>query len=189
MDRSLIDHYYRSFNERRLGDAAALFTDDAEIDFAPGKPERGGQGYLRIADAWLRAFPNAHLTVERVECRTDTVSEVYLLGSGTHRDTLDFRSYRFKASGADALLHVRELLDLRDGKITASVVTIDMNDLVSQLTQIDYDELTRRIDRICAMRDALARAVGDVGRRREVADQIGIELDAARRALRPHFSR
>jgi hypothetical protein len=38
---------------------------------------------------------------------------------------LEFGAYRFKASGADAVLHVRELLDVHNGQITASVVTID----------------------------------------------------------------
>jgi SnoaL-like polyketide cyclase len=184
---ALIEQYYRCFNERRLADAAALFTDDAEIEFAPGKPEHGGQGYLRVAQAWLRAFPNAHVIVERIERRNDTVSEVYLVGTGTHRDTLEFGVYRFKASGTDAVLHIRELLDVQNGKITASAVTIDTNDLIGQLTQIDYIELGKRLDRICGLRDALARAGGDTERRRELANQIGFELDAARRTVRPHF--
>ena len=58
-----------------------------------------------------------------------------------------------------------------------------MNDLVSQLTRVDYDELARRIDRLRALGDELAHAIGDATRQRHVANRLGVEVDAA------HFNR
>jgi SnoaL-like polyketide cyclase len=189
MSRSLINQYYRCFNERRFTDAAAMFADDAEVELVPGKPERGGVGYLHFAETWTAAFPHGALTVERIDQRSASVCEVYLVATGAHKGVLDFGAYRFRASGVNAVLHLRELLDIRGDKIVAAVLTLDLNDLVSQLTTIDYDELARRVDRICGLRDALAMSFGDEHGRREVAHRLGIELDAARRALRPHFYR
>ena len=46
-------------------------------------------------------------------------------------------------------LHLRELLDLRGEKIAASILTFNVNDLVNQLTSVDYDELAKRVDALC----------------------------------------
>jgi hypothetical protein len=110
-----------------------------------------------------------------------------LLATGTHRGVLDFGSYRLKPTGADAVLHLRELLDVREDKIAGSVLTFNVNDRVNQLTSVDYDELAKRVDAICALRNDLAHAANE--RRRGVTKQLGAELDAARRAVRPHFNR
>jgi len=87
--------------------------------------------YVKFAEAWIRAFPTATLAVQRIQPRSETMAEVYLLATGTHCGAFDFGVYRFKESGADAVLHLRELLDIQDGRITVSVLTVDMNDLVS----------------------------------------------------------
>jgi len=117
------------------------------------------------------------------------MAEVYLLATGTHRGSLEFGVYRFRPSGAEAALHVRELLDIRDGWIVSSALTVDLNDLVSQLTQVDYGALAHHLERIRALDDELAHATGDPTRQRHVANRLGVELDAARRAIRPHFYR
>ena len=190
MSDALIRHYYQCFNERRFADAAAMCADDALVENIPiGQPQRGPAGYLRFAEAWVGAFPNAVLSVKRAEQRRDTMCEVYLLATGTHRGILDLGVYRFKPTGVETRLHMRELLDIRDGKIVMSTLSVDLNDLINQLTTLDYDELARRLERIRALSDELSGAVGDAARQREVTDRLGPELDAARRALRPHFNR
>ena len=189
MSEALIRHYYQSFNERRFADAAALFTEDAVLELIPVGRAQGGAGYLRFAASWSAAFPNAAFSIDRIEARDATIREVYLLATGTHRGILDFGVYRFKPTNADAVLHVRELLDIRDGKITASVMSVDLNDLVTQLVKVDYDDLMRRLERIRALSDELVHTVGDETRHRDVITRLGTEVDAARRALRPHFNR
>jgi predicted ester cyclase len=189
MTETLICRYYQCFNERRFAEAAALFAEDAVLERIPARPERGGTGYVRFATAWIAAFPNAKFSVQRVEQRGETICEVYLLATGTHRGLLDFGVHRFEPTEAEAVLHVRELLDIRDGKITASVMSVDLNDVVAQLATVDYDELVRRLERIRALSDALVQAGRDASRQREVVGRLGPEVDAARRALRPHFHR
>lgn len=189
MDTALIHHYYDCFNKRQFQEAARLFADDADLQLMTGERARGGNGYLRFAESWVSAFPDASLSVLHIQPRTETMSEIYLQVSGTHRGTLDFGPYRFKASGNEAALHVRELLDVRGGKIVASVLTVDLTDLVTQLTRVDYDELARRLIKIRALADELGQAAGDATRQRLVANRLGVELDAARRVVRPHFNK
>jgi len=184
-----IRHYYDCFNKRRLADAAALFTADAELEGNIAVPGRGSSGYLQLADAWIRAFPDATLSVESIEPRGETMREVYLLAKGRHCGTLDVGSYHFKPSGADAVLHVRELLDLSGGQIRASSITVEFMDVVRQLTIVDYDELERRLKRIQGLAEELAHAAGEPLERRDVAERLGTELDAARRVIRPHYNR
>lgn len=186
---TLIRRYYRCFNERRLDDAAALFTTDADVQGLPGQQGRGGAGYVRFAETWISAFPNATFSVERIEPRRATLAEAYLLATGIHRGLLEFGMYRFQPSGNEARLHVRELLDIHNGKIAASLLSIDLNDFVVQLVKVDYRELADRVERIWALREDLTRAIGDVAREREVVSQLGAEIDAARRTLRPYFKR
>ena len=154
-DVSLIQRYYDAFNQRRFDEAARLFADDADLQLMTGERARGGAGYVRFAESWVSAFPDASLAVQHIQARNETMSEVYLLVTGTHRGTLDFGPYRFQPSGNDAALHVRELLDIRGGRIAASVLTVDLTDLVMQLTRVDYEELTRRLTRIRALGDEL----------------------------------
>ncbi len=188
-DDLLIERYYSAFNARRIADAAALFTGDAEVEFLPGEREHGPAAYVRFAERWTAAFPNATLWVERIARPSHRVREVYLVANGTHCGVLDLGAYVFKPTGTHAILHLRELLEFRDGQIAASMLTVDLNDLITQLVQVDYAEVTRRLGRIRALETELASAADDPAGMRDVAHRLGLELDAARRALRPHFYR
>jgi len=174
---------------RRVADAAALIADDAVLELTPGHRVVGGGGYTRFAESWIAAFPNARFCVDRIEHRGGALAEVYLLATGTHRGVLDFAPYRFSPSGVDAALHIRDLLEIHAGKITASVLTIDLNDLIRQFSVIDFEELGKRLEAIRVLAGELALEMRDPVRRRDVANRLGPELDAARRALRPHFYR
>lgn len=184
---SLVERYYEYFNARRFADAAALFADDAPLEFSPGSPGIGPAGYMRFAETWTTAFPDATFAIESVNWRNETVCEVYLRASGKHTGTFDFGRFCFQPTWATAVLHVRELLDVEGGQITASMVSLDFNNLVRQLALIDYGDVLARLERIAALRDELSAATSD-DVRRDVTRRLGNELDGARKALRPHFS-
>jgi predicted ester cyclase len=182
-----VNDYYRYFNERRVTDAAALFSEDADIEFIPGENLRGPLGYHEFAGTWTSAFPNLILEVESMSWRDERACEIYLRASGTHQDVFRFGRYQFQPTGADVSLRLRELLEVSDGRITSSMIAVDFNEMVRQLTRIDYDELLRLLERMRFLGDELRQSSSeDV--RRELASKLGRELDAARRALRPHFS-
>ena len=188
MSEMQIRAYYACFNERRFRDAAALFTPDAIVQHIPlAHNERGAHAYQRFAETWIRAFPDGVLDPTRITSRGDTLWEVDLRASGTHLGALEFGSFgTFKPTGAHASLRLRELLDVRDGYIVFSNLSLDVQELIQQLTVIDYAALRRHLDRIADLRLELAEA-GDADQRRDVAQRLGRELDATRHVIRPYF--
>jgi len=189
MNETFFRDYYSHFNRRRLVDASKLFTDDALLDHVPFGRDQGGAGYKRLAEMWIRVFDNVAFTVERIEPRGGTFTEVYFQARGRHIGVLQFGAYRFTPSNVDAVLRVRELLDVRDEKIVLSSLAVDLNDLITQLVFLDQDELRRRLQDIHRLGNELAQNPIDPVQRQGIIVKLGIELDAARRALRPHFNR
>ena len=191
MADTLIRDYYDCFNSRRFADAARLFARDAVAEYPPSaRPESGPEAFAAFADMWLQAFPDGCLTIAEVQQRGDTICEVHLLATGTHRGTLHFGPFGvFKPTGLQLRLRVRQLFEVRFERITYSSLSFDVQDLVRQLAIVDYPGLLARLDRLNELRQALVAAGDDEARRRTIADRVGPELDAARHALRPHFDR
>jgi ketosteroid isomerase-like protein len=133
----LIRRYYEFYNERRFQEGAELFAPDAVIEHAPfGKLlPRGGAGYIDSAERSVRAFPDAWIEVLGVEKHGETTYDVDLVASGTHQGVLDLGVYgRFEATGVRVKVRHREVLEIRNGKITYASVTLDVHDLITQLT-------------------------------------------------------
>ena len=135
MSDQLIRDYYRCFNERRIADAGALFTAGAAVEMPPFVlGGTGADAYAQFADAWLRAYPDAKFLHYSVDQRGDTVYEVDLIANGTHAGPMDLGAFGvLKASGIRLTLRLRELLDIRDVKITHSTLSFDVNQLVREL--------------------------------------------------------
>jgi SnoaL-like domain len=134
----LIRRYYESYNARRFQDAADLFAADAVLEHAPyGRSQpRGGIGYLASAERSIVAFPDAHIEVLSVQSHDNSIFDVELIASGTHRGPLDLGSYgRFEPTGVHVHVRHREVLEIRDDLIRYASVTLDVNDLVMQLTR------------------------------------------------------
>ena len=186
---ALIRNYYESFNSRRLSNALELFADDAVMEAPPfTAPADGRKSYERFSRLWLAAFPDARLEIESVEQRSVTLHEVNLVGTGTHANVLDLGPYgRFNPTGERATIRLRELVEIQNGRIIYSNVSLDLHELARQLSSIDYDGLALHLERIGHLRTQLAEAADDPERRRYLAERIGRELDAARLAVRPWF--
>lgn len=187
---SLIRRYYSAFNERRLDAAAKLFSDDAVLEqvLRPQR-HRGGNGYLQFAEAWLSAFPDAVLTVQSVVARDISTHEIGLVATGTHSGPLDLGGWIFKPTNAAATLNLREVLEIRDGRIVFSGMSFDLHQMVEQLSRVDCPKLLQHVERIRQLGDELAGFQGDATRIRDVLHRLGFELDAARHVVRPYFKR
>src|ERR1035437_2627535 len=120
MTDQLIRDYYRCFNERRIPDAGLLFTPDAVLEMPPFvQRAHGYAAYAQFAETWLRAFPDAVFTMERMEQHNETMCEVDIIATGTHSGPLDLGAFGLlKPSGGRLMLRLREVLDIRDGHIT-----------------------------------------------------------------------
>jgi steroid delta-isomerase-like uncharacterized protein len=188
----VIRQFYQYFNERRFDAAAALFSDDAVLEHTPlRRHQLGGDGYLEFARMWTRAFPDVALSVERVASHDGVTYEVDLLAAGTHLGALDMGAVGvFKPTGVTAALRMRQLLEIRDGRIRFSSLSFDVQDIVHQLVTVDTAKLLDHIEKVQQLAVKLtAMPITEVVERRNLVDRLGTELDAARRVVRPYFGR
>jgi ketosteroid isomerase-like protein len=184
----LIREYYRCFNERRIADATKLFATDAVVEFAPFVDARGPDAYAQFADAWLKAFPDAELLIERIESRADTIREVDVRATGTHAGVLNLGRFgRLHPNGTYLTIRMRELLEIREGRIVFSSLGVDVQYLVRQLNRVNYAQLAEYLDTIRHLADELAAAPADTDQQRDITDRLGRALDKARIAVRPQF--
>src|SRR5437763_17128483 len=130
----LIREYYAAFNERRLNDAAELFTFDAVIQHRPdGVVVKGPEGYLESARATIAIFPDLQIHILHVEQRGDTIVEVDLSATGTHRGDWNMGALGvLKADGAVKTVRHREMLEIRGGMITYSSISYDIKNFVGK---------------------------------------------------------
>jgi hypothetical protein len=135
----LIREYYACYNERRFADAADLFTRDAVLERPLfGTLKNGGEGYVQLADVWVKAFPDSNVRIEHVEQRGDTICEVDLILTGTHAGDLNLLSHgSFTGRGSSVTLRLVEVLEIRARKITYSSVTFEVSDLIRQVSGKD----------------------------------------------------
>ena len=133
----LIRDYYKAFNERRFDDAAELFAEDAVLEHVRVDPSlKGPAAYLESARAAVAAFPDLSLHIVHVEQRGDTICEVDVLCTGTHEGEWGMGDLGpFKPTGQRHSYHVREMLEIRGGKITYSSLSWDMQEVVAQFAK------------------------------------------------------
>jgi len=133
----MIREYYKAFNERRFDDAADLFTADAIIQHRPdGVALQGPEGYLESTRATLAIFPDIQIHILHVEQRGDTIVEVDLSATGTHKGDWNMGALgTLKATGASRTVRHREMLEIRGGKITFSSITYNLQEFMGSLTQ------------------------------------------------------
>jgi hypothetical protein len=188
--RALISRYYAAFNQRQFADAAACVAADAVLDQWPFlQQECGGIGYLQFVSAWMRAFPDAVFGIRSVTPRDANVLEVLLEATGTHQGPVDIGGWVFQPTGSQVTFGLREVMELRAGKIAFSSVVYDLHDIVEKLTQVDTTNLLNHLDRLRHLADTLRTALPQSARAREIMSDIGAELDAARHAVRPYYKR
>jgi hypothetical protein len=128
----LIREYYQAFNERRFEDGADLFALDAVIQHRPdGVLLKGPEGYLESARATVAIFPDIQIHILHVEQRGDTIVEVDLTATGSHRGDWNMGALGvLKADGTLKTVRHRELLEIRGGKITFSSITYNLQEFV-----------------------------------------------------------
>ena len=191
MAHQLVRDFYDHFNQRRVAAAGELFAPDAAVDMPPFFPRaHGADAYFQFAAMWLRAFPDAAFTVGDIEQPNDATCEVHLIATGTHSGPLDLGALGLlRPHGVRLALHMRQLMEIREGRITYTSLSMDLNGLTRQLNRIDYDHLTACLDGIRELAVELAAAGADPEHQREIAERIGQALDAARHVVRPQFRR
>ena len=187
---TLIEGYYAAFNQRRFVDAGTLLAQDAVLDQLPLlRQEPGAIGYLQFVSSWLRAFPDATFTVQHVATEDGRIFDVRLDATGTHSGALEVGGRVFRPTGGHITLALREMLEIRDGRIAFSSLIYDMHEVVEKLARLDKEKLVGHIGRLQQLAAELNGVAPDSRHGRELTAEIGRELDAARHVVRPYFKR
>lgn len=127
--------YYRLFNERRLDEAGRLVHPEAEFHYEPTTQRlRGRAGYRALAAMWLNAFEDARVEVVSLREVDAGVVEADLLGRGTHTGDLVLgEALTIPATGRQAELSFREVLEIRGGLIRALRLEFDLAEMQRRL--------------------------------------------------------
>jgi hypothetical protein len=102
---------------------------------------------------------------------------------------LELGGWVFRPTELRVVFGLRELFELRDGKIALSSISFNLHEIVDALAQVDPDKLLAHIERLRALGTTLCGVRGDALRVREITAAIGQELDAARHVVRPYYKR
>jgi predicted ester cyclase len=126
--------YYQLFNERRLDEAGQLVHPQAVFHYIPTRQRLVGRaGYRALAAAWLNAFEDARLDVQRVTVSGDTV-DVDFIGHGTHTGELVLgETFSLPATGRETELPFHDRLEVRDNLIARSELDFDVEEMKRRL--------------------------------------------------------
>jgi steroid delta-isomerase-like uncharacterized protein len=133
-DESLLRRYYALFNERSLTEASDLVAPDCVFDHVPSKERTDGpEGYLALAERWLRASPDIQSTVEDISQIEAGVYRVRLVIQGTFAGAFEpSSSIGVAGEGRSFTLRATQRVRIRDGKIAASRLTYARQDLAGE---------------------------------------------------------
>jgi CheY-like chemotaxis protein len=129
-DQDLLERYYELFNERRFVDAQRLVTRDASMPVsAIHERQVGYASCLTSLNHWIRAFPDAQLTLLRID-PLDAGYCADLLVEGTHHGDFEIKPFGwFHASGRKITLRLHHYVEIHDGRLARSYVSFDPQDL------------------------------------------------------------
>ena len=124
---------YDAWNERDFDRQAALWADEGVITFVgTGQQFRGPDGSRQFSTMWADAFPDGHITVDRVVA-DDPFVVVEFTGQGTHTGTLTTAAGSIPATGRSVTLHLCDVYEFRDGKALSQHHYLDTGAMMAQL--------------------------------------------------------
>lgn len=124
---------YEGWNERRFDDIAEAMAPDGKIVVVgTGDEFVGAEGTLQYNQQWYAGFPDGHITVDNMIAAGDTVV-VEFTGRGTHTGPLATSMGEIPATGRSLTLKLCDVLEFRDGKITAQRTYFDTGSMMAQL--------------------------------------------------------
>lgn len=113
----LVRTIYRSFNERRFGEAKRLVAEDARTtSFALGRTLHGPEGFVQSMEHWVQAFPDAQMEIRNV-IAAEAYVVVEFVVRGTHRGPLDLPGGPIPATGGSVEVEYCDLWQIEDGTV------------------------------------------------------------------------
>lgn len=130
--RAVTAQAVEAFNARDEGRIRSLYADDAVVE-APGEGRlEGAEAAVDFTVRWLRAFPDAQLTIDDEVAAGDRVAHRLTL-QGTHAETLVGRSDEIPATNRPLRLEAAALARVKDGQINELQLFFDQAEVLIQL--------------------------------------------------------
>lgn len=124
---------YEGWNERKFDEIAeAMAPNGKVVVVGTGDEFVGPEGSRRYNKQWYDGFPDGRITIDNIVEAGDTVV-VEFTGRGTHTGTLATSMGDVPATGRSLTLHLCDVLEFRDGKITAQRTYFDTGSMMAQL--------------------------------------------------------
>lgn len=133
---------YEGWNERRFDDIAETVSPDGKIVVVgTGDEFVGPEGARLYNQQWYDGFPDGHITIDNMIAAGDTVV-VEFTGRGTHTGPLATSMGEIAATGRSLTLKLCDVLEFRDGKITAQRSYFDTGSMMAQLGLLPEQQAT-----------------------------------------------
>jgi steroid delta-isomerase-like uncharacterized protein len=124
---------YEAWNERSFDELAQAIAPDGKITVVgSGDTFQGPEGSRQYNKMWADGFPDGSITIERVIASGDRVV-VEFTGRGTHTGPLVTSMGTMPATGRSLTLHLCDVLEFKDGKVTSQNSYFDTGSLMAQL--------------------------------------------------------
>lgn len=124
---------YQHWNARDFDRLAELMTADGEIVLVGSDTRfRGPDGAQEFSRMWADGFPDGRVEIDRVIASGDRVC-VEFTGRGTHTGTLRGPGGDTAATGRSVTLHLCDVYEIQNGKISSIHSYFDSASLMTQL--------------------------------------------------------
>ncbi|HEU4513245.1 MAG TPA: ester cyclase [Nocardioidaceae bacterium] len=130
---TLVRSLFDAWNNRDF-DAVARDVDAncTIVDMGSGRTVQGPDGFVAFNTALFEAMPDAQFTLDHLTAQGETVVVEYT-GRGTHTGDLVLPAGTVPATGRSITVHVCEIDEIRNDKITSARVYVDSGAVMAQL--------------------------------------------------------
>lgn len=116
------------WNQQKIDSADEFFSADATAPEIPQLPP-GPMGTKIVAQMFLAAFPDLHMTIEDMIAEEDKVA-VRFTETATHKGEF----FGVAPTGKSVKFSEMAFLQVRDGKIVSSWYNVDINSIMQQIS-------------------------------------------------------
>lgn len=133
---TLVRRYYELFNQRKLDEAERFVDPQAVFTYPVGKEHLIGRaGYRELTRRWLEGFPDARIEITGVHMPDSRSVATNWIGHGTHVGTFELPGFpALPPTGRSTHLPMREIVTIEDGRIIASRMEFDAEELMRRLS-------------------------------------------------------
>jgi predicted ester cyclase len=130
--KSVADAAVAAFNAHDEAAMRAMYADNAVLEAPGGVHLEGPDACSAYGMVWLRAFPDATLTVHNQVIAGDSAVHEFTF-DGTHTDTLSAPSGDVPATNRHLTGRGTEIIRVADDKVVSHHLYFDQVDVMSQL--------------------------------------------------------